>query len=258
MIAAEHHGVPRTTVVARPVQRRGVGPDEHPAHHLRAHVGQVDEVDHTRPGRRSRTRPSVPRGRTRTARCPSRPPSPRRPALRARSPPARPPPPRTRQPTVTITGEQPPRASVRTAGDDPGRSVPVPPQRLGSSRTASGAGREEDADRRERRWDEGRGSHLRRIDSPTERPGYHGCPGPPHSSPDPGALRAAHRERRHRERSSTATSRCCGCCGTSSGLTGTHYGCGIGVCGCCTVLVDGRAGAELPGRAPQRGRVARW
>ena len=23
------------------------------------------------------------------------------------------------------------------------------------------------------------------------------------------------------------------------GLTGTHYGCGIGVCGCCTVLVDG-------------------
>ncbi|HEY5821813.1 MAG TPA: (2Fe-2S)-binding protein [Propionibacteriaceae bacterium] len=25
------------------------------------------------------------------------------------------------------------------------------------------------------------------------------------------------------------------------GLTGTHYGCGIGVCGCCTVLVDGEA-----------------
>ncbi|HEY5981504.1 MAG TPA: 2Fe-2S iron-sulfur cluster-binding protein [Microlunatus sp.] len=23
------------------------------------------------------------------------------------------------------------------------------------------------------------------------------------------------------------------------GLTGTHYGCGIGVCGCCSVLVDG-------------------
>jgi len=23
------------------------------------------------------------------------------------------------------------------------------------------------------------------------------------------------------------------------GLTGTHYGCGVGVCGCCTVLVDG-------------------
>lgn len=25
------------------------------------------------------------------------------------------------------------------------------------------------------------------------------------------------------------------------GLTGTHYGCGVGACGCCTVLVDGAA-----------------
>ena len=29
-------------------------------------------------------------------------------------------------------------------------------------------------------------------------------------------------------------------CATSSHLTGTHLGCEHGVCGCCTVLLDGR------------------
>ena len=29
-------------------------------------------------------------------------------------------------------------------------------------------------------------------------------------------------------------------------LTGTHVGCEHGVCGCCTVIIDGRAGALLP------------
>ena len=33
------------------------------------------------------------------------------------------------------------------------------------------------------------------------------------------------------------------------GLTGTHYGCGVGVCGCCTVLVDGEVTRSCQVRA---------
>ena len=41
------------------------------------------------------------------------------------------------------------------------------------------------------------------------------------------------------------------------GLTGTHVGCEHGVCGACSVLLDGAAGALLPdvrgaGRRPPR------
>ncbi|MFB9992654.1 (2Fe-2S)-binding protein [Deinococcus oregonensis] len=37
------------------------------------------------------------------------------------------------------------------------------------------------------------------------------------------------------------------------GLTGTHYGCGIGMCGSCTVLVNGEAtrSCQMPARAAQ-------
>jgi len=37
-----------------------------------------------------------------------------------------------------------------------------------------------------------------------------------------------------------ARARCCGRCGTCWGLRGTKYGCGIGYCAACTVLIDGR------------------
>jgi aerobic-type carbon monoxide dehydrogenase small subunit (CoxS/CutS family) len=33
------------------------------------------------------------------------------------------------------------------------------------------------------------------------------------------------------------------------GLTGTHYGCGLGVCGCCTVLIDGEVARSCQVRA---------
>ena len=33
------------------------------------------------------------------------------------------------------------------------------------------------------------------------------------------------------------------------GLTGTHYGCGVGVCGCCTVLLDGDVSRSCQVRA---------
>jgi isoquinoline 1-oxidoreductase alpha subunit len=37
---------------------------------------------------------------------------------------------------------------------------------------------------------------------------------------------------------SRKTRRCCGCCATSWGLTGTKYGCGIGQCGACMVHLE--------------------
>ena len=45
------------------------------------------------------------------------------------------------------------------------------------------------------------------------------------------------------------------------GLTGTHLGCEHGVCGACTILLDGRAGPRLPAaRRPGRwpGGDRRW
>ena len=35
-------------------------------------------------------------------------------------------------------------------------------------------------------------------------------------------------------------------CATNSNYTGTHVGCEHGVCGACTVLVEGRSRARLP------------
>ena len=37
-----------------------------------------------------------------------------------------------------------------------------------------------------------------------------------------------------------ARGRCYGCCGDVLGLRGTKYGCGIGYCAACAVLIDGR------------------
>ena len=38
---------------------------------------------------------------------------------------------------------------------------------------------------------------------------------------------------------SNPTHRCCGCCASRLGLTGTKYGCGVAQCGACTVHVNG-------------------